>query len=173
MKSKKFVNVSIVGMLMLISIIPLFLSVLSVPAVIGDDQVSNDDINESDSTIWIDYGVQGFTMSDGRDSLSTMFKLFVRNYIYINIYLEDENGNPLWGADITVSLKLNTGNTKTIRMTTKSNGWASYTYTNSRFWPFKAGKYTATITYITMFPTLGYHWDHDLDTVPLTRSTTI
>jgi len=173
MKSKKFVYGSIVGMLVLISIIPLFFSVLSVPAVIGDDQVSNDDLNQSDSTIWMDYGVRGFTIKDGRDSLSTMFKPFVRNYIYINIYLEKETGEPLWGADITVSLKLNTGNTKTIRMTTKENGWASYTYTNSRLWPFKAGKYTATITYITMFPTLGYHWDHDLDTAPLTKSTTI
>ena len=173
MKTKKIMYGSIAIMLVLISITPLFFSVLSAPVVIGGDQVSNDDVNQSDSTIWIDYGVQGFTMKDGRDSLSTMFKLFVRNYIYISIYLEDENGNPLWGADITVSLKLNTGNTKTIRMKTKSNGWASYTYTNSRFWPFKAGKYTATITYITMFPTLGYHWDHNLDTVPLTRSTTI
>ena len=173
MKSKKIVYGSIVIALVMISISPLFFSVLSVPVVTGDDQVLNDDVNQSESTIWMDYGVQGFTIYDGRDYLSTYFKLFERNYIFIKIYLEKETGEPLWGADITVSLKLNTGNTITIRMTTKSNGWASYTYTNTRLWPFKAGKYTATITYITMFPTLGYHWDHDLDTVPLTKSTTI
>jgi len=173
MKSKKIVYGSIVCALVMISIIPLFFSALSVPVITGDDQVSINDLNQSESTIWIDYGVKGFSVRDGRDSLSTMFKPIVRNYIFIKIYLEKETGEPLWGADITVSLKLNTGNTITIRMTTTSNGWASYTYTNTRLWPFKAGTYTATITYITMFPTLGYHWDHDLDTVPLTRSTTI
>ena len=173
MKSKKIVYGSITIMLVMISIIPLFFSALSVPVVIGDDQVYNDDLNQSESTIWMDYGVKMFSMSNGREKLSTMFKPIVRNYIYINIFLMKETGEPLWGADITVSLKLNTGNTITIRMTTGSDGVARYTYTNTRLWPFKAGTYTATIIYITMFPTLGYHWDHDLDAVSLTTFTTL
>ena len=165
---------------LLVAIVPFSIMVFSGAAIPIQEESSNVESISEDGNVddagfpphfFIYVGVQGFSISNGRQPGHRWIE---RNYIWINVYIEDEFGAQVDQIYVKIKLTLNTGRTIYLQQKTHSNGWASFEYNNVRFWPFKRGTYKCEIYRVTDFPgPIGHSWNHVLDTVPLIKSTTL
>ena len=164
---------------LLVAIIPSTFLIFTGATVIVQDESPSIDSTIGDESVAADFpphffiyvGVQGFSITNGRQPGHRWIE---RNYIWINVYIKDEFGDPVDMIYVHIKLTLNTGRTIYLSQKTHSNGWANFEYQNFRWWPFKRGTYKCEIYRVTDYPgSIGHSWNHVLDTVPLIKSTTL
>jgi hypothetical protein len=171
MKHKKIKIGLVVSSLVLISIIPLSFNMLSVPAIITDDNSpKNDEILTDEEYLEsagvfdeifkiFTYHIAEFDVSKGFGSTITM-----------RVKIENYGGLPLQLVQVKIRMTLNDGSIRTFAKITGTSGWVTINYLNLRI--NTAGTYTCVITSAVFI--FGFLIYRPIDnTVPTTRQITL